>query len=977
MRIFRSITARVWVLVGLVFIGFMGVLAYTIWYDERDDVAFAQLGVSKLADQTAGQYEHQFQELENLSGILSSQPGIFEPGSCESQVKNFITFHPEIIQAAIVLPSGEQVCSFPTEPGAPSDVSGEAWFQSASRSPVYQVSQPFQDPASGDWMLETSYPYFDSQDRLSGFVSFQFNLERFQQQISSQLLPDHSIISLIDAHGNLVFQSASTSPGEQLVALDNRLIDSVLTGVSGSMLSEDQDHVKRLYGAASISRVGWRVYAGIPFDFIYAHTRRVMPKSLLAVLLVTGSLVVITYFVANRIVQPIHALSEIVKQAGEGRMGANLPFRGPEEIAEIARRFNALFVARSLSENALRGSQMRLTEIISTAMDAIISIDQEQKIFLFNAAAERVFRCQAADVVGKSLDILIPERYRQQHVRYLDQFGLTGQTNRSMGGGTSLFGLRMNGEEFPMEASISQGRLGDQCFYTVILRDITDRIQAMSALRSSEERFRRLAENAPSIILRFHYLPEFIYEYISPAVSGITGYSPEEFYANPALGAQLVLEQDKPIFEHLTQGDIHKSETLEMRWRCKDGAIIWTEHHYTPVWSEDGELASVEGIIIDISDRKRSEQELRKAEAKTRAILDAMPDMMFQIAPTGELVDYRARKEADLIMPPEKFLGVSFRQVLPEAVHHQLEAVMRKTWRFGQALSFEYQLTTQDGKLKDFEARVSQTAMGDFLVIARNITERKQSELDLKQAYLDLEQAYDATIEGWSKALELRDRETNGHTLRVAETTMRLASSVGIPESELVHVYRGALLHDIGKMAVPDRILFKPGPLTKEEWELMRKHPIYAYNMLQPIEYLRGSLNIPLCHHEKWDGSGYPQGLRGEQIPIEARVFSVVDVWDALSSERPYHAAWSMEKTLNYFRSQSGKHFDPSIVKALFRFLKETGQQTPDQGHQPRFHHLYAQSGEPGGENNLPVQHDSLAEFDPHAAEQPPPEAQD
>ena len=621
----------------------------------------------------------------------------------------------------------------------------------------------------------------------------------------------------------------------------------------------------------------------------------------------------------------------MVRQAGEGRLESHTPLRGPDEIVEIGRRFQSMFVARSLSETALHSSQLQLTEIISTAMDAIITVDQEQKIFLFNAAAERVFHCRAADVLGKPLDILIPERYRHLHLQHVIDFGTTGQTNRSMGLGNHLTGLRKDGEEFPMEASISQARLGDQHFYTVILRDITERRQAMTALRSSEERFRRLAENAPSIILRFHVLPELAFEYISPAVSGITGYAPEEFYANPNLSTDIIIEEDKLIFDRFIKGDIQSSQTLEIRWVCKDSTVIWTEHHYNPVWGEDGELVSVEGIIIDISERKRTEQELRRAEAKTRAILDAMPDMMFQIALTGELVDYRARNESDLILPPEEFLGISFRDVLPKKVSQQLEEVMRKTWRMGQALSFEYQVTTQDGMLKDFEARVSQTALGDFLVITRNITERKHAELELKHTYLALEQAYDATIEGWSKALELRDRETNGHTLRVAETTMRLARIVGIPESDLVHIYRGALLHDIGKMAIPDSILFKPGSLNKEEWQLMRLHPVYAYDMLLPIDYLQASLNIPLCHHEKWDGSGYPQGLRGEQIPIEARLFSVVDVWDALCSERPYHAAWSIEETLNYFRSQSGKQFDPSIVEALFRYLRKTGQVRPDQ----------------------------------------------
>jgi hemerythrin-like metal-binding protein/PAS domain S-box-containing protein/putative nucleotidyltransferase with HDIG domain len=186
---------------------------------------------------------------------------------------------------------------------------------------------------------------------------------------------------------------------------------------------------------------------------------------------------------------------------------------------------------------------------------------------------------------------------------------------------------------------------------------------------------------------------------------------------------------------------------------------------------------------------------------------------------------------------------------------------------------------------------------------------------DLQQSNIELKQAYDATIIGWSRALDLRDKETEGHTLRVTELTTKLGRLFGLSDEELVHVRRGALLHDIGKMGVPDGILLKPGPLTDEEWVVMRKHTTYAYELLSPIQFLLPALDIPYCHHEKWDGSGYPLGLKGEAIPLAARIFSLVDVYDALTSDRPYRTAWPEKKVLDHIRSLAGTHFDPQVVK--------------------------------------------------------------
>lgn len=196
---------------------------------------------------------------------------------------------------------------------------------------------------------------------------------------------------------------------------------------------------------------------------------------------------------------------------------------------------------------------------------------------------------------------------------------------------------------------------------------------------------------------------------------------------------------------------------------------------------------------------------------------------------------------------------------------------------------------------------------------------------DLQRSNLELTHAYDATIEGWARALELRDKETEGHTARVTQMTLRLARALGLGEDEIVHIRRGALLHDIGKLAVPDAILLKPDKLTDEEIALMREHPRRAYEMLMPIEYLRPALDIPYCHHERWDGTGYPRGLKGEEIPLAARLFAVADVYDALTSDRPYRPAWSREQAREYIRHQVGRCFDPRVVMVFLEIIEDEG----------------------------------------------------
>lgn len=191
-----------------------------------------------------------------------------------------------------------------------------------------------------------------------------------------------------------------------------------------------------------------------------------------------------------------------------------------------------------------------------------------------------------------------------------------------------------------------------------------------------------------------------------------------------------------------------------------------------------------------------------------------------------------------------------------------------------------------------------------------------------REASARLREAYDATLEGWAKALELRDHETEGHCRRVTELTLKLAQRLGL-SGDLLNIYRGALLHDIGKMGIPDKILLKPAQLTEEEREIMHRHVTYAYELLSPISFLQPSLDIPYSHHERWDGKGYLQGLSGEQIPLAARIFTIVDVWDALTSDRPYRKAILPSEALAYVHEHAGTEFDPQVVKVFESVIKE------------------------------------------------------
>ena len=320
---------------------------------------------------------------------------------------------------------------------------------------------------------------------------------------------------------------------------------------------------------------------------------------------------------------------------------------------------------------------------------------------------------------------------------------------------------------------------------------------------------------------------------------------------------------------------------------------------------------------------KTAEIALQKSESKYRLLFEDANDGIFIIQDsriaecnTKILEMFRAER-GDILGKSPHDLSPEFQ---PSGKRTALmEQEMLQAALAGEHQFFEWRHLRRNNTEFDVEVSLNLLELddGQFIqAIVRDITERKQAEKKLAEAY-------DTTLKGWANALELRDKETKDHSQRVVNLTIKLAQAMGIEGDELIHIRRGAILHDIGKMGIPDEILRKPGKLTPSEKKIIEKHPIYSSQLLSGIPYLKKAMDIPCCHHERWDGKGYPQGLKGEEIPLTARIFAVVDVWDALLSDRPYSKAWSRDDVITHIRDESGKHFDPEVVKAFLDLVEK------------------------------------------------------
>jgi PAS domain S-box-containing protein/putative nucleotidyltransferase with HDIG domain len=487
------------------------------------------------------------------------------------------------------------------------------------------------------------------------------------------------------------------------------------------------------------------------------------------------------------------------------------------------------------------------------------------------------------------------------------------------------------------------------------VQDITERHIAEQAIRESEERFSTIFHASPIPVLIVRAADGKFVD-INEAFQSMSGYGRDEVigHAAPELNHWVNPDDLRRLEMNLReQGTVRDFDT---KLRTKSGLI--QDVLMSAATIEVSGARYVINLAYDITARRQHESELQAIASLSAALRTApartemLPVILEQLVAllnwdtasveiidplTGDAVTEAAKGCWEALIGNRQKSGTGINTIISQTRQPYFTNDLKNDpnlaypeWTYNDIHGgIGAPLIAQEEHLIGFlwVGRKNEITKSDIRLLASvadmaanaiyRVTLYEQSQKDAANLIL----AYDSTLEGWAHALELRDQETEGHTRRVMQMTVKLAQAMGIELPALENVRRGALLHDIGKMAIPDSILLKPGTLNEREWEIMRRHPEYAYEFLERIGYLHPVIDIPYCHHEKWDGSGYPRGLKGEQIPRVARIFAIVDVWDALRSDRPYRPAWSEEKTRKYILEQSGKHFDPQGVQVFLDLL--------------------------------------------------------
>lgn len=490
-----------------------------------------------------------------------------------------------------------------------------------------------------------------------------------------------------------------------------------------------------------------------------------------------------------------------------------------------------------------------------------------------------------------------------------------------------------------------------------------------------------LADNISDVVCNFRIVPQQAVAFINRAILNMSLYTQEEFYQDPELIFRIVHTDDRHVLKNM----LKEGHPLQAEFRMcrRNGVIFRVQGNFNDVYNSNHELTAVYAVLrlipdededsktskiitVDVDQRmQRYIEELKIISDIGRTLGESLdlaeifkrlgtsvhrmfPDVHAQYISkyhpendnitceygiiNGEELDISELPPVPLDYSPMATQSKAIIQrepyIISDMVAHRGGAQnMGQLIGSGQiprsalyvpmlsknnVLGVIQVQSTELNRFNDEDARLLAVVANAAATVMQNA-----------QIHLELMDSYNQTLEGWGQAVDLRDKETEGHSLRVADLTRRMAIRLGITGDTLTDIWRGALLHDIGKLGVPDAVLFKPGAFTPEEWEEMRKHPQLALDMLKSISFLKGALDIPYGHHECWDGSGYPRGLQGEDIPLAARIFAYVDVWDAVTSDRPYRSAWSKDKALEYIHSHLGTQLDPDLESIFLDVIRE------------------------------------------------------
>jgi PAS domain S-box-containing protein len=616
------------------------------------------------------------------------------------------------------------------------------------------------------------------------------------------------------------------------------------------------------------------------------------------------------------------------------------------------------------TEEALRHSEEKHRSLFANASDAI---------YLTEPLTQRILDCnkKASEMDGYSIEELknmtIDELHPDDELKLFAEKFKDVLEKGSMSNISGLHHVRKDGRAVPIEANATMINVGGKLMNLSVVRDVTERKKREEALRAAIEKTEEEKAKSEAIVAGIGdgitiVDTDYRILYQNQIQKDMMGDQVGDYCYKGYVKRDSVCE-DCAVARCFKDGKIHREEKVAVLDSEKGRQYV--EITASPLRDGTGKIVGGIEVVRDITERRRSEDKIQRHFEHLKAMrtidmaITSSLDLRLTLNVFLEQVTTQLRVDAAdvLLLNPHTMLleyaaGRGFRTFAikdsalrldecyggraalerrPMAINDfskTPEGFMRTSMVDEEEFrSYVGVPLVVKGQVKGVLEVFHRSLLGtepEWMELLDSLTKHAAVAIDnavmfdaLQHSHDELIMAYDTTIEGWSRALDYRDRETKGHSQRVMEITLQIAREMGMGDAELVHVRRGALLHDIGKLGVPDEILFKPGSLSEEEWSIMRRHPVVANELISPIPFLRKALDIPYYHHEKWDGSGYPMGLKGEQIPLTARIFAVVDVWDALNSDRPYRQAWPREEALEHIRSQAGKHFDPRVAEVF------------------------------------------------------------
>lgn len=856
MRRTTNFRTRLILFVVIASIPSLAIFGYSFFVQRNKAIDIAKEDALRLTEIVAQSHAQVVRQVNELLFSLSDNPIINEQNSeeCEARLSSLLQMQADIVFLAAANLDGLIYCSSPASDDQV-NVADRAYFQDALAEERFVVGEYIIGRITGIPVIAFAYPLHADDGDLSGVLIASISLDRFENLAREAMLPEGSTLTLIDDQGTILVRSPDSEKWVGEMEPNFPSIQAILLqGDASTIEGVGLDGETRLFGIKQLNpdeqNIPLYLSIGIPKAVAFESVSALTESAALGFFLLLAFMVMGGWHGSKfLILQPIEKIRQAADRIASGDLTARtqLP-KGSGEIEQIAASFDKMAsnleqrkIERDKEKNARILGEVKFRKTLDVASDAIISIDEQQKITLFNNGAEKHFGYSSAEIIGQSVGVLLPQDLADRHQNHIRGFGKSAVESRKMGERVEILGKRKDGSTFPAEASISQLEANGEKTYTAILRDISERKQFEAEIERQIERLSALRE-------------------IDLAITG-------------AVDLNIVLNI---ILDEVC-------EKLEM----DAASVLLLDPHTKLLEYRAGKGFRSKGV-------EASSVPLGRGYAGRVAL------------------DQKTRFIADLTVSNGDF----FRGKLLEEEQFQSYYVLPLISK-GRALGVldifhRSPIEKNDDWFSFAKALAGQTAIAIDNALLFDRLQRSNDELSV---------AYQSTLEGWSRALELRDDETQGHTQRVTALTVKLAKRMGIEGNQRLNLMRGALLHDIGKIGVPDSILLKAGPLDDEEWEIMKLHPVYAYDLIYPIEYLRPAIEIPYCHHEKWDGSGYPRGLMRGEIPLEARIFAVVDVWDALSSDRPYRKAWPNEKVLKHIQGGSSTHFDPDVVEIFFEMI--------------------------------------------------------